>query len=63
MDRVSSVDERYRFRDVLMGKVPSAEMRLPPNYGEVVEFVAKSWWRRTLIKLISGGGIEFFPNG
>ncbi len=25
-----------------------------------IDFVAASWWRRTLIKLISGGRIEFF---
>ena len=41
----------------------SAEMRLPTSYGEAIEFVARSWWRRTLIKFISGGRIEFFPNG
>ncbi len=43
--------------------MPTCEMRLPESYGEAVEFVARSWWRRTLIKFISGGRIEFFSHG
>ncbi len=40
-----------------------AELRLPvvkdmEQMTEALEFLAGSWWRRTLIKLISGGRLE-----
>ena len=39
----------------------SAELHLLTDYMEAIEFVARSWWRRTLIKFITGGRIEFSP--
>lgn len=46
---------RVKFTDCTFG----AELRLPSDYYKAIEFLAHSWWRRTLIKLISGGRIEF----
>ncbi len=46
---------RFEIADLSDG----SELRLPERYWEAIEFLAHSWWRRTLIKLISGGRIEF----
>lgn len=37
----------------------SAELLLPGDYYKAIQFLAHSWWRRMLIKFISGGRIEF----
>ncbi len=53
------IDEDGETMAILWGKATAAEMRLPTDFGKAIEFVANSWWRRTLIKFISGGRIEF----
>lgn len=51
-------DEAMAFR-ITTGSFSDTYMKLFGEMEEAIEFIAHSWWRRTLINLISAGRIVF----